>query len=519
MTAIKRILLLATLLCLPRAAVFAQDTTRIDRLVSVRLAAAGIPSSVQCSSARLLRRMHLLLTDRIPTAAQAAAFIADPDRGRTLDSLLASEGFVEHMTLKYGDLLRIKSEFPSNLWPNAVQAYNKWLTDHFRAATPYDRMVRELLVCTGSDFRSPAVNFYRTGTRRTPQAWADDASVLFMGRRQTPEEWRAFFTQVKFKNTTEWKEEILWLDGDVLPPFAAVKMEDGAQITLEKGGDFRQPFAVWLTSQRQFARAAANRVWFWLMGRGLVEPCDDMGEGNLCPNPELLEYLTDSFIASGYDLRALVRQIVMSRTFSTSSLSVEGNRGDSLYFSHFAMRRLTAEQITDAICDVTGVADRYSSRAPEPFTNYPAGTRAAQIGDGTVTTPELDLFGRPSRDLPLESNRDNGIDAKQVLYMLNSKTIYDKLRKSPNIGQMLEGNPSPRGVAARLYLSILGRMPSQQEVEAVTEWVAGARRAATEQADGKQKGQPWKQAQAATRQAVESVAWALMNSEEFLFIN
>ncbi len=493
----KKILTAASLL-----AALHTGATTIDELVATQLKAHGMTWSAPCSDARFVRRACLVATDRIPTAAQAYGYIQSPEKARLVDSLLASEGFVEMLTLKWGDLLRIKSEFPSNLWPNAVQAYNKWLTDHFRANTPYDAFVRELLTGTGSNFRIPQTNFYRTGLDRTPAAYADNIALLFLGERRSPIAWRQCFTQVKFKATSEWKEEILWLDTDTPPPFSAVKLDAGKELVLGKGTDFRAPFAAWLTSDanRQFARAMANRMWFWFMGRGITEPCDDLRADNPCTNAPLLEYLTDVLIKSRYDLRALAREILMSDTFAASSLSTPKNRADTLWFSHYPVRRLTAEQLSDALCDVTGVPDKYASRAPEPFTNYPEGTRATQIGDGTVTTAQLDLFGRPSRDLALESNRDNSLDSKQELFLLNSKVVYDKLRQSPLIAAQIKQAQGPRKVITMAYLSVLGRLPSPKEVNAVI--------AAGGFGEGKR-----------SREAVETLYWALLNSNEFLFIN
>lgn len=472
----------------------------IDKCIADRLAKEGITPSAPTDPALLVRRYYLVVTDRIPTEAQTRSFLKNPDRAALVDSLLASDGFSQHLVLKWGDLLRIKSEFPSCMWPNAVQAFNKWLLEEFRANTPYDRFVRELLSGTGSNFRVPQTNFYRAGSDRSTRKFASDAALLFLGLRQAPAEWEPFFSQIKFKSTKEWKEEILCLDADVLPPAGAIRLGDKS-VTLREGTDFRGPFVDWLCSRenRDFARAFANRFWFWLMGRGIIDPVDDLGGGAQASNPELLDYLTDSFIASGFDVRALAREILLSDAFARSTVYTQPC-GDGLFF-HYIQSRLTAEQICDAICDITGVPDCYSSRAPEPFTNFPAGTRAVEVCDGTITTPQLDIFGRPSRDVPLESGRDNSVNSKQILYLLNSTDIQSKLRKSPWL-DAAGWHGDARAMARDIYLRVLSRPATSAEQDAVAAWTASA---AT-------KGIGF-------RTAAESLVWALLNTDEFLFLN
>ncbi|MBQ9547923.1 MAG: DUF1553 domain-containing protein [Bacteroidales bacterium] len=471
----------------------------LDRYIDAALAQKGIPSSPQSDPARLVRRTFLVVTDRIPTSQQTAAYLRNPDRIALVDSLLASEGFVEKQVLKWGDLLRIKSEFPSCMWPNAVQAFNKWLGDAFRANMPYDAFVRSLLLSTGSNFRVPQTNFYRAGNDRSPAKFSADAALLFLGRRKAPVGWEPFFAQVKFKSTKEWKEEILCLNPDAEQKEQAIL--DGRNINLEPGTDWRQPLAEWLTSKqnRDFARAFANRLWAWLMGRGIIDPCDDMDGGHAPVDAAVLDYLTDRFIASGFDVRALAREILLSDAFSRSTLSVKGNEADDTGFSHYRLDRLTSEQLCDAICDITEIPDLYSSRAPEPFTNFPAGTRANQVCDGTITTPQLDLFGRPSRDVALESSRDNTLDAKQILYLLNSTVIQDKLTRSPYMKQ-IAGKDRTTAIKD-IYMRVLSRPATREEISAFQKWTQGL--------DPAFRG----------RRGLESLVWALINSDEFLFVN
>lgn len=491
----------ALLLCISASASAAgAASVGIDTIINAELSRKGITPSQTADPATLVRRYYLVLTDKLPSGTQVLTFLKNQDRERLVDSLLASDGFSRKMVLKWGDLLRIKSEFPSCMWPNAVQALNKWLFDEFRAGTPYNEFAFSLLTGTGSNFRVPQTNFFRAGSDRTPHKFASDAALLFLGRRDAPEEWNCFFSQVKFKSTKEWKEEILCLDADVLPPDAPVTLGTSG-IVLEAGSDYRIPFANWLTGSREFASAFADRLWYWLMGRGIAHPADDLDGSAVNSNPVLLDYLTGRFIESGYDIRALAREILLSDAFSRSSLTdVDGNCGDEL-FSHYIQSRLTAEQICDGICDITETSDKYSSRAPEPFTNFPEGTRAIDVCDGTITTPQLDIFGKPSRDVALESGRDNSVNAKQILYLLNSTDIQAKLKASPYIDRISESGDIHK-ITESVYLRVLSRPASEAEKRTVSQWFS------VEKTSG-----------ATIRDAAESLVWALLNTDEFLFLN
>lgn len=490
-----KILLAAILLSAPLGA------GEIDRCINAELSRSGITTSAAASPERLVRRYYLVVTDRIPTETQTSLFLGNPDKEALVDSLLASDGFARKLVMKWGDLLRIKSEFPSCMWPNAVQAYNKWLLEEFRANTPYNRFVSDLLMGTGSNFRVPQINFYRAGSDRSTDKFTSDIALLFLGRRSAPEEWKPFFSQIKFKSSKEWKEEILCLDINVQPPFKPIKLGK-SYITLEKGTDYRKPFVEWLTADdnRELAAAFVNRFWFWMMGTGIANPVDDLDNAGKPSSQELWDYLTDSFIKSGFNVRALAREILLSDAFCRSTISETTNEADKSGFSHFKLSRMGSEQLCDALCDITEVYDKYSSRAPEPFTNFPDGTHANEVCDGTITTPQLDIFGRPSRDVALESARDNSVNAKQMLYLLNSNDIQEKLQKSPYL-KRLPQYCKVADLTSQIYLRVLSRLPSPEEIAIVEEMAAGV------------------QGSDRTRRIGATLIWALVNTDEFLFIN
>jgi len=238
-----------------------------------------------CSDGVFVRRAYLDVIGMLPTAEQAAQFLkdSDPDKRRKLiDRLLDRAEYADYWAMKWCDLLRVKSEFPIKLWPNAVQAYHRWIHTSVRENMPYDRFVRELLTGSGSNFRDPQVNFYRAVQSREPQAIAQAVALSFMGVR--PESWpndrwsgmAAFFSQIAYKPTIEWKEEIIQFDLDKARSPAGMELlraaafPDAAPVRLAPGEDPRRAFADWLVSPTNpwFTRSVVNRVWFWLLGRG-----------------------------------------------------------------------------------------------------------------------------------------------------------------------------------------------------------------------------------------------------------
>ncbi|MCR4414507.1 MAG: DUF1549 and DUF1553 domain-containing protein, partial [Thermoguttaceae bacterium] len=295
---------------------------RIDELVFARLKQLGIAPAGLCSDGVFVRRVYLDVTGTLPTADEARQFLGDTDpekRRKLIDRLLERDEYVDYWTMKWCDLLRVKSEFPINLWPNAVQAYHRWIRTCVKRNMPYDRFAREMLTASGSNFRRPQVNFYRAVQSKDPQALAQAVALSFMGVRPqtwTSERWSgmaAFFSQIAYKPTGEWKEEIVvWdLDKAATPEaaktLAAAAFPDGTPARVAPGQDPREAFADWLIRPENpwFTRHIANRMWYWLLGRGVIHPADDLRPDNPPSNPELLACLEQELIASRYDLKHL----------------------------------------------------------------------------------------------------------------------------------------------------------------------------------------------------------------------
>ena len=420
-------------------------------------------ASERCSDEIFLRRAYLTVTGALPTPSECVDFFEDsnPNKREVLiDRLIKSELGLKYMQMRWGGILRIKSEFPSNLWPNGVQAYNRWIYEQLMNNVPYDKMVRGLLLSSGSNFRAPAANFYRGFQKRSSRNFYDNINLLFLGNRECDDNGNICFSQIKFKSTKEWKEEIVYLDIHKKVPYQDIELEDGTMFKLRADSDWREPYVNWLTSDRnrRFAEVMANRMWFWVFGRGIVHEPDNWTEENRPVDPELLNSLTEYFIASKYDMQALLKRILLSEQFNS--------------VDDFVPQRLPAEVIVDALASVTGVWSTYTSRVPEPFTFYPPRTRATHLGDATVSSSELELFGKVSRDVSLESQRNNGITSRQLLYLMNSSELEGRIRKSQILQRIYVNSANIEQLADSITLLVLSRRATADEVAMYSDYMA-----------------------------------------------
>ncbi len=487
---------------------WAIPATEIDARVQAPLKARGIEPAYPCSDEVFLRRVYVDVIGTLPEPETLRTFLADrrPEkRAELIEALLQREEFADYWALKWGDLLRVKAEFPINLWPNAVQAYDRWIRDSLRENRPYDQFARELLTSSGSNFRDPPVNFYRAVQGREPEALAAAVALTFMGTRleSWPEarqaELATFFSRVAYKRTDEWKEEIVYLDPAATGPLDVV-FPDGRKGRVEAGQDPRQAFADWLTAPDNpwFARNIVNRVWSWLMGRGIIDPPDDIRPDNSPSNPELLAYLEQELVASHYDLRHLYRLILTSRTYQQSCIPRSDDAAAESLFAGYPVRQLDAEVLIDALCWLSGTQESYSSLIPEPFTYIPEEQRTIELADGSITSQFLEMFGRPARDTGLEAERSSQPTDAQRLHMLNSSQIQRKIESSWRLkGIARLAGQNPRLAISSVYAMVLSRYPTPVESMAAQKYL---------------------QAGAADPQgAMVDLAWALINTKEFLY--
>jgi hypothetical protein len=483
---------------------------RIDDLVFDQWKRLGIQPANPCSDEVFVRRVYLDVIGTLPTPEEASQFLSDQDpnkRGALIDRLLERNEFADYWAMKWSDLLRVKSEFPINLWPNAVQAYYRWIHTSIRNNLPYDRFVRALLVSNGSNFRVPEVNFYRAVQSKEPQTIAQAVALTFMGTRAG--NWpkarlngmAAFFSQIGYKSTAEWKEEIVYFDPQKGAPGAAAVFPDGTPVRLVPGQDPREVFANWLLAPENpwFVRNIVNRIWYWLLGRGIIQEPDDIRPDNPAVNPELLSFLERDLAAAHYDLKHVYRLILNSQVYQLSSIPKGGDPQNAANFAHYPLRRLGAETLIDAVCQITGTTEEYSSPIPEPFTFLPEGQRATTLPDGSIGSSFLEMFGRPPRDTGLESERNNSPTAEQRLHMLNSSHIQLKIQQSAKLRILVQARAGgkPRDPIDRVYLATLSRYPTDEELKTVAAYYQSV------------QGNKWP--------AIADLAWALINSAEFLY--
>lgn len=480
----------------------------IDTAVLAVLKKKGITPANLCSDEVFVRRVYLDAIGTLPEPAEVRAFLQDrrPDkRAALIDQLLQRPEFADYWALKWCDILRVKAEFPINLWPNAVQAYHRWVRDSIRDNRPYDAFVRDLLTSSGSNFREPPVNFYRAVQGREPAAIAGAVALTLMGTRINtwPEARRAgmaaFFSRIAYKHTGEWKEEIVCLDPAPAGPLRAT-FPDGKTVVIPSGEDPRRVFANWLISPQNpwFARNVVNRVWAWVMGRGIINEPDDIRPDNPPVNPALLAYLEKELVSSHYDLRHLYRLILNSRTYQQSPIPRTKNPQGAALFAHYLVRRLDAEVLIDALDWIGGTGEGYSSAIPEPFTYIPDSNRTIALADGSITSVFLEMFGRPPRDTGLLSERSLEPSDEQRLYLLNSSDVQQRIEKSARLRDVLRSAGPNRAEAIRqLYLTVLSREPMPAELAAAEKY--------------------WQTSGLTAKQAADDLVWSLVNTKEFLY--
>lgn len=491
----------------------------IDQLIDAKLRKLRIQPSPLVDDAGFLRRASLDLTGQLPTPGEVRAFVADPTppplkRSRMIDKLIARPAYVDHWTIKWGDLLQSSRKY---LGEKGVYEFREWIRESLASNKPYDQMVRELLTASGSTYEQPAANYYRV--TRDAKPTMEKTTQVFLGVRMVCaqchdhpfERWTqnqyyemaAFFSATGLRPGYEVGEEILYnlrsdyemkhpKDGRVMQP-RVLLASTGMPVLPSPANPKarREAVAEWITSPSNpfFAKAIANRVWSYFLGKGIIDPVDDIRASNPPSNPELLDALAKDLIDHGFDLRRLMRTIANSRTYQASISTNEWNEHDRDNFSHAIPRRLSAEQLMDAVAAAAGARPNY----PE----MPEDTSAEQLPDPHADKDGfLDLFGRPSRESACECERRTDLSLPQALNLVNGKTISDAAAspKGRIAKAVLSGKPD-QALVEELYLASLSRAPSKVESDAAVSYLAGGPKAARAQ----------------------DLLWALLNSKAFLY--
>jgi hypothetical protein len=487
-----------------------EEKGAIDRLVLRQLRKLNILPAPLADDAEYLRRVYLDIIGTLPTAAEARRFLGDrrPNRrARLVDELLGRPEFADYWALKWADLLRVEREV---LGHKQAYAYYRWIRDSLAANKPLDRFARELLTAEGPLRDEGPANFYKVAAK--PGEAASTVAQVFLGVRIACAEchhhpfdrWsqtdyfgmQAFFTQTGVRNSPQG--EMLMVGGDtpthhprtgevIFAHALGTKMPTAAQT-----GDRRVLLAEWMTAPENpwFARNLANRAWAHFLGRGLVEPVDDVRATNPPTNPELLDTLARNLIDNYFDFRQLLRTITSSRAYQRSSRPNPSNERDEQNYSRALFKRIDAEVLLDMVCQTTGIGEK--------FPGVPAGYRAIQLWDSKVPHYFLKLFGRPVRISACECERNHEPGVSQVLHLLNAPEIHAKLtHEGGAVARMVRDIADDGGLVDELYLTFFSRFPDAKEKVAAVDYLH-------------------KEA-SKRRQAAEDVAWGLMNSLEFTF--
>jgi len=485
----------------------------IDTLVHGKLEKLQILPSAGTDDATFLRRASLDIIGRLPTAEASRRFLEDKAgdrRAKLVDRLLKRPEYADYWALKWSDLLKVDR---LKLGHEPAYDYYRWIREQFAANTPIDQFTRQLLTASGPLRENPQAIFYKS--IGNPGNRAAVISQVFLGMRiecaqchhHPYDRWgqtdywgmQAFFTQVGFKpgptgesiRTSGSPETKHPRTGQLIYAHAL----DTDMPDAHPEGDRRRVLAEWMTGSKNqyFARNIANRVWAHLLGRGLVEPVDDVRLTNPPSNPELLDALADHLVSSKFDLHALFRTITASNAYQRSTESNETNQRDEQNYSRFLLKRLDAEVLLDAITDTTGV--------PEKFPGTPAGYRAVQLWDSQVPHYFLKLFGRPYRVSACACERAVEPTVGQILHVMNSPQIQKKIAHAGGrIAKLVRESTDNDYVIEELYLTFFSRFPETSERKVAL--------AHFQQASSQKRTRS---------EAAEDLAWSMLNSLEFLF--
>jgi hypothetical protein len=490
----------------------------IDELVYKKLQRVKVLPSELCTDAEFLRRVYLDLLGIPPTPDEIRAFLADgretqAKRRVVIEQLLDRPEFLDFWTLRLADLMQVNRKY---LGEKGVWAFREWIRRQLAEDRPWNEMAYDLLTGVGSTAQAPESAFYRIA--REPGQAVENATHLFLGIRfncnkchdHPFERWTlgnyyhlaAYFGQVGIRKGAPGEDEVIYerRDGGEVShpktnavlapefPFSHAGFDPKTASTRTR----REQLARWMTAPENpyFAKAMANRLWAYLVGRGIIDPVDDIRAGNPPSNPELLDALTADFVKHKMSIRHLLRTIASSRIYQLSIVPNTTNADDVENFARARPRRLTAEQLLDSVRVATGTQNR--------FPGFPAGTRASQLPDpGAARVDFLKQFGQPVRESPCECERRNEMSLEQAMALVNGPTLSGAVAEpGGRVARLMQEKPTDGKIVEELYLAALGRLPTAEENAKFTAILGKA---------------PNKQERA------QDILWALMNTSAFLF--
>ena len=489
------------------------ESNFVDQFVNARLKQLEYVPSDRTTDSEFLRRVYLDVTGLLPPVDVTRTFLADSSPGKRatlIDDLLTSGEHAKFQALQWGDTLRIRKASISS--PGVFKFY-RWLVRAFEQNMPYDRFARELLTASGSSFENPPVNYFRTAA--STNDCTESTAQIFLGARlecakchnHPHEKWTqdnyyglaAFFNRLQ-RDSTLRKDEIFVSvadTGEMTQPRTGQKMKPWlpgqGDVEIAEDADRRLVLADWLTSPSNelFAKVEVNRLWRSVMGKGIVDPADDFRASNPPSNAELLDALADDFVKHGFDRRHTLRVILNSQTYQRRSEANDSNGDDDRFFSKYTRRLLTAEQLLDAICDVT--------QLPESFSGLPAGTRATQLPSPDFGREFLTVFGQPARTSVCQCERSDDLNLSQALQIANGSFVHGKLTNGGSrIRRLLKSKRPVDEIVVECYLAAFCRTPTSAESGTAVSFINTPGERSIEE-------------------RLEDFCWALLNSNEFLF--
>jgi hypothetical protein len=512
----------------PAPAYAFEPKTVADRHTAVQWRQLGIVPSDPCTDAEFVRRAFLDITGTLPTPKQVADFVGDSSadkRDGLVDCLLDSPEYSYYFANKWADILRVKRGNQQNR-ARGTFLFHNWIREAIVGDMPYDQFARDILTAVGDETKSPPTVWHKD--LQTPDLFVDSASQVFLGTRlqcaqchhHPYEKWSqddywglaAFYGRVGTKTfpvpglgmqNQQNLRRVMFTksSGNVVNKRtgrpAEMKPLGGEPIEADSDLDPRQMLADWLVDAKNpfFARAVANRYWAHFFGRGIVDPLDDQRVTNPPSNPELLDALARDVLESKYSLKHLIRTICKSRTYGLSSAPNEYNKNDKQAYSHYYPKRMSAEVLFDAVCQVTG--------SPAQFGGLPqdqhAPRRAIMLPDESFTSYFLDVFGRPQRISACECERVSEANLAQALHLLNSEEVQGKIARAGGRAEQMAKDPYRTSAEKieELFLWALGRKPTEKQLELALENLAVHPRD--------------------KKPAYENIIWALLNTKEFVF--
>ncbi|MCH7687225.1 MAG: DUF1553 domain-containing protein [Planctomycetes bacterium] len=496
----------------------------VDELASAKFRELGIEPSPLCDDATFIRRAFLDAIGTLPSIAEVQSFVKSDDvkkREKLIDRLLGLTGdpkldiyndrYTSYWTLKWSDLIRNRS---NTVGEQGMWAMHNWIRASFRENKPFDKFVTELVTAKGSIYMNGPANYFRINRNATDLT--ESTAQLFLGIRlqcakchHHPFEkisqddyygFAAFFARTGTKSSEEFglfgRESVVVVrsSGEVRHPKTGKNMKPtplGGE-PVDHPLDRRIPLAKWLTSgeNEYFAKSVVNRYVSYLLGRGLVEPVDDLRQTNPPTNEALMDALAHEFVDSGFNIKHLIKTIMTSRLYQLDSQPTKENASDDRFYSHYKVKRLSAEPLLDAIDKATGVKTK--------FQNLPLGTNAIDLPDAEYPNYFLTTFAKPKRASVCECERSPDENLAQALHMLNGDILAGKVaHKNGRVAKLLAAKKSQEEIITQLYLGALSRYPTESEQAACQKIV--------EESPNPKEG-------------YEDLLWALINSKQFLYV-